>query len=120
YSRQGALPAAAHHRCSKGAVADNRKYGAPMVTARSRSISPDGCCPIASGVRGMIGRDNKEEASRTPCTIPCVRVFRIEPSQWAYKYPPSKAVWKNTRQTLQTAGAPPNQGRIKRPIIGCI
>jgi hypothetical protein len=26
--------------------------------------------------------------------------------------------WKNSRHTLQTAGVPPNQGRINRPMMG--
>ena len=39
-------------------------------------------------------------------------------SQCAYAYPASSIAWKNSRQTVQTAGVPPNQGRIKRPMMG--
>ena len=39
-------------------------------------------------------------------------------SQCAYAYPASSIAWKNSRQTLQTAGVPPNQGRINRPMMG--
>ena len=32
------------------------------------------------------------------------------PSQCAYKYPNSKAVWKKTRHVIQTAADPPSEG----------
>src|SRR5215471_13843538 len=39
-------------------------------------------------------------------------------SQWAYRYPSSRAVWKKTRQVIQTAEEPPRTGRICRAAMG--
>jgi hypothetical protein len=41
-------------------------------------------------------------------------------SQLAYVYPPVSRIWKNIMAVDQTAGLPPNHGRITFPIIGWI
>jgi len=53
------------------------------------------------------------------CIEPCTRMLDRDPSQCAYAYPARSSAWKNSRQFVQTAGPPPNQGNTYRPIIGC-
>src|SRR5258708_337653 len=93
-----------------------------MEAASTRRIRPEGLPPAACCariVRGARGRNNKDAASSVRWIEDWSRVLERDPSQWAYAYPATSTTWKNSKQFVQTVGPPPNQGKTKRPIIGC-
>ena len=65
-----------------------------------------------------MGRSARLAPSRMMCSRLCVPGLRARMDQWAYRYPPSSAVWKNSMAVIQTAADPPNHGRIIFAIIG--
>ena len=103
-------------------VVESRMYGSPMVAAKQQQGCGRKGRPRASASRSA--REESEAAPgsraiRTMCRIACCRGFSRRVDQCAYKYPPSRAAWKNSRQVLHTAAEPPNHGRMILPIIGC-
>ena len=58
-------------------------------------------------------------ANSPTCTIACSGGGKYFSLRCAYAYPANSNVWKNTMQVVQTAGLPPNQGRMNLLMIGC-
>jgi hypothetical protein len=81
---------------------------------------------VESGVMGegqlkaRIRRRTIAEAIRIICTRNCLSILIRPMSQYAYAYPPESKTWKKSSTVDQTAGVPPNQGRMNFPIIGWI
>ena len=66
----------------------------------------------------MIGNDASETTSSAECTLTCVGSASFRATKSLYAYPARSDVWKKTRHVVQTAAAPPNQGRICFAMIG--
>ena len=67
----------------------------------------------------MIGNATTEASSSSVWTLSCARGARRRTTKSEYAYPASNAVWKKTRQVVQTAAEPPNHGRICFATTGC-
>jgi hypothetical protein len=52
------------------------------------------------------------------CKYLCREIRSHFSEKWAYKYPASNKVWKNTIAAFQTAGEPPKLGSKMRTTIG--
>src|SRR5277367_1698486 len=91
-----------------------------MVTASRRRMRAEGS-PAWSGFQCAAGRiGSAARLTRMSATCRMARPFgrRNRVERCAYKYPPNKAAWKNSRQVFHTAADPPNHGRIILPIMG--
>src|SRR6476660_2568838 len=105
-------PDSLNHRCSSGAPVDNMKNGAPSETASSAASHHTG---IAEDVGRQpdataTGSVRKVSANRTICSTDCVRTASHRLVTCAYRYPPNRAVWKNSMHVFQTDGVPPRRG----------
>jgi hypothetical protein len=78
-----------------------------------------GAAPPA-GRQDAPGRTGKVAAARSASSTKAAAWTRPErrPSPSASPYPAQRADWKNTRHVIQTAGTPPNQGRMALPRSG--
>jgi hypothetical protein len=96
------------------------KYGRPTVAKRSSMILQAGWL-LSSGFQLLAGVTGMSAAttSRARCTTCCILVGIHFETTWAYKYPPKSSNWKTSMQVVQTAGLPPNQGRIVLLVSGC-
>src|SRR5688500_1278771 len=114
-------PDSANQRCRRGAPVDSMKNGAPNDTVSSAAShhtgisDPVGFHPAATAT-GSVRNVNTNRAS---CRIDCLRTSSQRVVTCAYRYPPSRAVWKNSMHVFQTAGVPPSIGSTIFENIGC-